>query len=378
MGLKTPLYNCHIRLGAKIVDFGGWDMPLHYGSQIEEHHAVRRAAGMFDVSHMGIIDVRGTGAAAFLGRLLANDVGKLRGIGTGLYSCMLRDDGGVLDDLIVYRMGNLWFRIVVNAGTRAKDLAWMRAHAAGQPIEIRERTDLAMLAVQGPAARERAAALFDPVVAARLLDMAPFHATELGPIASGALQLAECFVARTGYTGEDGFEIAMPAASAPAVWDALLALGVLPAGLGARDTLRLEAGYRLYGSDLDEQHDPLGSGLAWSVAFEPADRDFIGRAALTASGVQPSWQMSGLLLLDRGVLRSHQSVLTDRGTGETTSGTFAPTLGRSIALARLPHGSNGRVRVDVRGKQLAALIVKPTFVHHGRVLLSNETLGELP
>ncbi len=378
MGLKTPLYDSHVKLGAKIVDFGGWDMPLHYGSQIEEHHAVRRAAGMFDVSHMGIVDLRGEGTTKFLQHLLANDVGKLHAPGKGLYSCRLREDGGVLDDLIVYRMDDQWFRMIVNAGTRVKDLAWLRARVAPYTVRIHERGDLAMIAVQGPQARQMTASLFAGSLGARLLELAPFVAAELGEVFIGATRLEHCFVARTGYTGEDGFEIAVAAAAAPALWDALRLHGIAMAGLGARDTLRLEAGYSLYGHELDENHDPIASGLAWTVAFDPAEREFIGRTALAKALMIQSEEMTGLLLLDRGVLRSQQRVLTALGAGEITSGTFGPTIDRSIALARVPRGSAGRVQVDVRGKPLAALIVKPMFVHHGRILISADILGEKP
>jgi aminomethyltransferase len=378
MGLKTPLYDSHVRLGARIVDFGGWDMPLHYGSQLEEHHAVRRAAGMFDVSHMAIIDLRGIGTGPFLRQLLANDVAKLRTPGKGLYSCLLREDGGILDDLIVYRIDDTWFRMIVNAGTRAKDLAWIVARAAAHAVVVEERTDLAMIAVQGPDARARVAALFPPEEGARLLDLAPFVAMQLGAVDCATVRLGECFIARTGYTGEDGVEIALPAAAAPAVWEALHALAIRPAGLGARDTLRLEAGYSLYGNDLDETHDPLESGLAWTVALVPAERDFTGRAALEAPRTRPRAELTGLLLLDRGVLRSHQRVIAAHGEGVVTSGGFAPTIGRSIAFARVPHGTTGRVAVEVRGARLAARIVRPPFVFHGKVLIPPEILGEQP
>ena len=378
MGLQTPLHDSHVRLGARLVDFGGWDMPLHYGSQLEEHHVVRRTAGMFDVSHMGIVDLHGVGTGPFLRQLLANDVGKLRTPGKGLYSCLLREDGGVLDDLIVYRIEDAWFRMIVNAGTRAKDLAWIRARAPAHAVEVRERTDLAMIAVQGPEARARVAALFPPEAAARLLDLAPFVAVELGAVDCATVALGECFVARTGYTGEDGFEIAVPAAEAAAVWDALLAQGIAPAGLGARDTLRLEAGYSLYGNDLDEAHDPLESGLAWTVALAPVERDFNGRSALEAPRQRPREELTGLLLLGRGVLRSHQRVITPAGDGLTTSGSFAPTIGRSIALARVPRGTTGRVAVEIRGTSLPAYIVRPPFVFHGKVLIPSEILGEQP
>jgi len=365
MGLKTPLYDTHVREGAKIVDFGGWDMPLHYGSQLDEHHAVRRAVGMFDVSHMGVIDLSGARAREFLRSLLANDVAKLAAPGRGLYSCMLRDDGGVLDDLIVYRLGETApgetaYRLVVNAGTRDKDRDWISARAAAYGVTVQERRDLALLAVQGPAARDHVAALLPPAQREVLLGLPVFCAVELG----------EWFIARTGYTGEDGLEIALPADAVQALWAKLRAAGVTPVGLGARDTLRLEAGLSLYGSELDEAHDPIASGLAWTVAFDPPERRFIGRDAVLRARAAAPAQLVGLLLEERGILRSHQAVSTDRGPGETTSGGFAPTLGRSIALARIPTGAAERVSVAIRGKPVAARIVKTPFVRHGRALIT--------
>lgn len=375
MGLGTPLYHTHLEQGAKIVDFGGWDMPLHYGSQIQEHAAVRHDAAMFDVSHMCIIDVTGTRVREFLRYLLANDVGKLKIPGKALYSCMLLPGGGVIDDLIVYFLSDSWFRLVVNAGTRAKDLAWIGEQAAAFGIAVRERRDLAMIAVQGPNARAKTAAMLPPPQRSAALALAPFV---------GA-QIDSWFAARTGYTGEDGFEIMLPAEDAVKTWRALGEAGIVPAGLGARDTLRLEAGMNLYGNDMDESHHPLESGLAWTVAFEPADRAFIGRQALERAQTAGSDQLVGLLLEDRGVLRNHQKLFTT-GTrddavggnappldmpadGEITSGTFSPTLNRSIALARVPRKAGTRVWVDIRGKLHAARIVKPPFVRHGKVLV---------
>lgn len=360
MGLKTPLFDTHVTHGAKIVDFGGFDMPLHYGSQLEEHRAVREGAGMFDVSHMCVIDLRGQTARAFLRRLLANDVAKLRAPGKALYSCMLNEHGGIIDDLIVYHLDEHFFRLVVNAGTRDKDLRWIRQQAAADGVEVIERTDLAMIAVQGPLARELAVGLLPAEQRSAALALGVF---------SGA-QLGEWFIARTGYTGEDGFEIMLPAASAARVWSGLRAKGVAPAGLGARDTLRLEAGMSLYGNDMDESQNPLESGLAWTVAFDPADRDFVGRGALETIRASQTRQMVGLLLEDRGVLRGHQTVQTSAGPGEITSGGFAPTLNRSIALARIPLGAASPVSVDVRGKTLTARIVKPPFVRNGKPLIS--------
>lgn len=326
---------------------------------------MRRDAGMFDVSHMCVVDVRGRDSRAFLSRLLANDVDKLRLEGKALYSCMLNETGGVIDDLIVYFMNEQWFRVVVNAGTRDSDLVWMRAQARelAQHLEIIERVDLAMIAVQGPKARTIVADLLEANDKQPALALEPFFGRECG----------NWFVARTGYTGEDGFEVMLPIEEAPSTWRALVAAGVAPCGLGARDTLRLEAGMNLYGNDMDETKNPLESGLAWTVALEPASRDFIGRQALldikTAGG--PSHKLVGLLLEERGVLRSHQKVVVPGvGEGEVTSGTFSPTLERSIAFARVPRATTDTVQVDIRGKLLPARVVKLPFVRNGRVLIT--------
>ncbi len=359
MGSKTPFYDKHVESGARIVDFGGWDMPLHYGSQKEEHHAVRQNAGVFDVSHMTIVDLAGERVRAFLQYLLANDVAKLKDYGKALYTSMLNEDGGVIDDLIVYFLGETAYRLVVNAATREKDLAWIRRQAEAFDVGVTERPELAMVAVQGPRARELAA----PCIAAEYRDAAlalkPFFGMEAG----------EWFIARTGYTGEDGWEIVMPAADAHGVWDRLVAAGVAPAGLGARDTLRLEAAMNLYGSDMDETISPLEAGLEWTVAWEPADRDFIGRRAIEALRNSPDRQrFVGLLLEDKGVLRNHQKVVVQGvGEGEITSGGFSPTIGRSIALARVPAGDYDRAQVEVRGKLLNVRIVKTPFVRNGQV-----------
>ncbi len=361
MGRQTPLFKLHQELNARIVDFGGWDMPVQYGSQIAEHHAVRRAAGVFDVSHMCVIDLKGARVRACLQQLLANDVGKLRTPGKALYSCMLNERGGVIDDLIVYFLTETWFRMVVNAGTRDTDLAWIRSLAQPFGIEVSERADLAMLAVQGPEARDKAVQLLDPADRAAALALGVFVGRELG----------RWFVARTGYTGEDGFEIMMPAADAVPAWRRLNSLGVASCGLGARDTLRLEAGMNLYGHEMDESTHPYESGLAWTVALDPPGRDFVGRAALAAilAAGSPA-RLVGLLLEDRGVLRSHQKVLAPAGEGEITSGTFSPTLERSIALARVPAAAAERVQVEIRGKLLGARVVRPPFVRFGKPLVS--------
>jgi aminomethyltransferase len=361
MGAKTPLYDKHVEAGARIVDFGGWDMPLHYGSQKEEHHAVRQGAGMFDVSHMTVVDLDGDRVRDFLRHLIANDVAKLADYGRALYTCMLQEDGGVIDDLIVYFVEDTRYRLVVNAATREKDLAWIRKQAEAFDVRVVERAELAMIAVQGPKARELAAPCIDSEYRDAALALKPFNGMFAG----------DWFVARTGYTGEDGWEIVMPAARAPVAWDRLLAAGVAPCGLGARDTLRLEAGMNLYGSDMDETISPLECGLNWTVAWEPVDRDFIGRAALEAQRENAGRRrFVGLLLEDKGVLRNHMKVVVDGiGEGEITSGGFSPTIGRSIALARVPAGDYDRAQVEVRGKLLNVRIVKPPFVRNGQVCI---------
>jgi aminomethyltransferase len=352
----------HVALGARMVDFGGWDMPVNYGSQIEEHHAVRRHAGVFDVSHMCVVEVTGARVREYFSRLVANDVGKLRVPGKALYTCMLLESGGVIDDLIVYYLSETAFRAVVNAGTRDKDLAWMRQQASAFDVQIVERSDLAMLAVQGPQARAIVAGLLVPEHRDAALGQEPFFGRECGT----------WFVARTGYTGEDGFEIILPESDVARTWRELNALGVASCGLGARDTLRLEAGMNLYGNDMDEHTHPLESGLSWTVAFQPPERDFIGRRALEAAkaaGVPR--KLVALILDDRGVLRSHQKVVVpDVGEGEITSGTFSPTLGKSIALARVPAATGSVVQVDIRGKLMSARVVKVPFVRHGQILVS--------
>jgi len=349
-----------------MVDFGGWDMPVNYGSQIEEHHAVRRGAGVFDVSHMCVIDARGARVRDFLSKLVANDVAKLTSPGKALYSCMLNEAGGVIDDLIIYYLpkevgDDTFFRIVVNAGTRDKDLAWMRKVAEPFGVELTERTDLAMLAVQGPDARDKVAQMLRAEDRALALAIDVFVGRHVD----------DWFLARTGYTGEDGFEIMLPANEAADLWRELNANGVKSAGLGARDTLRLEAAMNLYGNDMDESQNPLESGLSWTVSFDDPARDFIGRKsleALKAAGLKK--KQVALVLEDRGVLRGHQKVVTPAGEGEITSGTFSPSMERSIALARVPRDAGATVQVDIRGKLLTARVVKAPFVRKGQVLVA--------
>ncbi|HET7177016.1 MAG TPA: glycine cleavage system aminomethyltransferase GcvT [Gammaproteobacteria bacterium] len=360
MGKHTPLYDSHLAAGARMVDFGGWDMPVNYGSQIDEHHTVRRDAGMFDVSHMTVVDLEGPRVREFLQKLLANDVAKLKERGKALYSCMLDDEAGIIDDLIVYFMRDDWFRMVVNAATHDKDLAWIAKQAAPFGVKLAER-DLAMVAVQGPKAREKAASVLPAALREPALALKPFSAADGEGL----------FVARTGYTGEDGFEIMIPVAEAAAYWKRFMEAGVAPCGLGARDTLRLEAAMNLYGSDMDETTTPLESGLGWTIAWEPGERDFIGRKALLAQrDAGPNRKFVGLVLEDKGVLRGHQKVIADgAGEGEITSGSFSPTLERSIALARVPVATGDEVQVDIRGRLCKARVVKPPFVRNGKALI---------
>ncbi|HUV20985.1 MAG TPA: glycine cleavage system aminomethyltransferase GcvT [Gammaproteobacteria bacterium] len=363
MANKTPLYQCHLEAGAKMVDFAGWDMPINYGSQITEHEVVRSDAGMFDVSHMTVVDVSGSQATAYLQHLLANDVARLKVAGKALYSCMLNEQGGVIDDLIVYYLRDNFYRVVINSATREKDLAWLARQAeAYSDLNTRFRDDVAMIAVQGPRAIEKSISLFDEHQQQALSQLSRFQGAEFD----------DCFVARTGYTGEDGFEILMLSEQIADLWDRLLAAGIVPCGLGARDTLRLEAGMNLYGSDMDETTSPLVSGLGWTVAMAD-DRAFVGRPALEAqlaAGVKQAFV--GLLLLDKGVLRNHLRVVTSAGDGEITSGSYSPTLQRSIAMARIPAGVSGQVEVEVRNKMLKTKIVKLPFVREGKSMLTNE------
>ncbi|WP_068825033.1 glycine cleavage system aminomethyltransferase GcvT [Pseudomonas sp. BMS12] len=360
MGQRTPLYEQHLALGAKMVDFGGWDMPLHYGSQVEEHHQVRRDCGVFDVSHMTVVDITGPQAKAWLQHLLANDVERLKTPGKALYSGMLNERGGVVDDLIVY-LTDWGYRMVVNAATRDKDLAWMQAHTAGFEVTLSERPQLAMLAIQGPNARAKTAELVSPARASLIHELKVFQGLPEG----------DWFIARTGYTGEDGLEIMLPAAEAASFLSELVGAGIAPIGLGARDTLRLEAGMNLYGQDMTDDVSPLAANMAWTIAWEPAERDFIGRSALEsqrAAGDQP--KLVGLVLEERGVLRAHQVVRVEGiGEGEITSGSFSPTLNKSIALARVPAATGDRAEVEIRGKWYPVRVVQANFVRNGKAVI---------
>ncbi|GLX77011.1 aminomethyltransferase [Thalassotalea insulae] len=356
---KTVLHAKHLEAGAKMVDFHGWEMPINYGSQIEEHHAVRTDAGMFDVSHMTIVDVKGSDAKAYLRRLVINDVAKLEVAGKALYTGMCNDEGGVIDDLIIYFFTDTDYRLVVNSATREKDLAWMNKQAEGFDITITERPEFGMIAVQGPQAKAKVATLLSAEQTQAVDGMKPFFGVQAG----------ELFIATTGYTGENGYEIVVPQEQAADLWQQLLDAGVKPCGLGARDTLRLEAGMNLYGLDMDETVSPLAANMAWTISWEPSDRNFIGRDVLAAqreAGDQP--KLVGLVMTDKGVLRSGLKVISAAGEGVITSGTFSPTLQHSIAMARVPRSVKvgDTVEVEMRKKLVKVNVVKPSFVRNGK------------
>lgn len=358
---KTPLHAAHIAASAKMVDFFGWEMPLHYGSQINEHQIVRQQAGMFDVSHMTIVDILGAGGRQFLRKLLTNDVDQLSHMGQALYSCMCNEHGGIIDDLIVYQRASDNYRVVLNSATRGRVIHWLREKSEGFAVGLQERKELAMLAVQGPQAIERVLTVLNPIQIDAVATLGAFECADVD----------HWFFARTGYTGEDGLEIVMPREEIQAFWDRLLAVGVSPCGLAARDTLRLEAGMMLYGQDMDETVTPLESGLAWTVKFEPQERNFIGMGALLSQKSQGiKRKMVGLVLQEKGVMRHGQKVVVPGyPDGIITSGSFSPTLGVSIALARVPVETGENAEVDIRGKLCPVKVGKPRFVKHGQALV---------
>ena len=361
MANQTVLFEKHLEAGAKMVDFHGWEMPINYGSQIEEHHAVRQDAGMFDVSHMTIVDVAGTDAKSFLRKLVTNDVAKLTVAGKALYTGMLNEEGGVIDDLIIYFFNDDFYRLVVNSATREKDLAWINKQAENFSVEITEQPDWAMIAVQGPKAKEKVATILNDEQKAAVEGMKPFFGVQAGDL----------FIATTGYTGEAGYEIMLAPEKAAEFWQQLVDAGVAPCGLGARDTLRLEAGMNLYGSDMDETVSPLAANMAWTISWEPEDRDFIGRAAVVKAKEQGTEKLVGLVMEQKGVLRGGLKVVAESGEGLITSGTFSPTLGFSVAMARVPAGVKvgDTVQVEMRKKLVDVKVVKAGFVRNGKSVL---------
>jgi aminomethyltransferase len=354
---RTPLYEAHVAAGGRMVPFAGWELPVQYRGIGEEHAAVRTAAGLFDVSHMGEVWVEGPHALEAVQRLITNDAGRLA-VGQGLYSPMCLPTGGIVDDVTVFRAADRAYLFVVNAATRAKDVAWIREHAGG--AAVRDASDeTALLALQGP----RAAAVLEAATGRAFDGLRRFHLAD-GVVLAGA----RVVVSRTGYTGEDGFEIACPPQAAPAVWDALLAAGrphgLVPAGLGARDTLRLEAAYMLYGNDIDETTSPLEAPLGWTVKLDKGG--FIGREALRAqqaAGLRR--RLVGFEVADRAIPRQHCAIRAGPAqVGEVTSGSFSPTLRRPIGLGYVPTAlavPGQALEIDVRGRRAPAVVVRLPF-----------------
>lgn len=357
---KTPLHATHLACGAKMVDFHDWDMPLHYGSQINEHHFVRKDAGVFDVSHMTIIDVLGAGGRQFLRKLLTHDIDQLSHTGKALYTCMCNEHGGIIDDLIVYQRAPDNYRLVLNSATRDKDMTWIRDKSHGFSVGLQERPELAMLAVQGPNAIEKTKKILSAAQIDAISTITNFECVDI----------ESWFFARTGYTGEEGFEIIVPKDAVVQLWNDLIQVGVKPCGLAARDTLRLEAGMLLYGQDMDETTTPLESGLNWTVTWQPEDRGFIGMGALFSQKQQGlTRKLVGLTLLDKGIMRPGQKLVIENcPDGIITSGSYSPTLEQSIALARVPVGVGEQVLVDIRGKLIPAKVGKPRFVKNGMAI----------
>ncbi|MFW0097254.1 MAG: glycine cleavage system aminomethyltransferase GcvT [Coxiella endosymbiont of Haemaphysalis qinghaiensis] len=355
---RTPLYEEHFQAKARFVDFAGWIMPLHYGSQVDEHHQVRQHVGIFDVSHMGVVDIKGEDTKSFLRSLLANDVAKLKEPGYALYSCMLNEVGGVSDDLIVYYLSFSHYRLVINAVTREKDIAWMNEQSRLYRVTIKDRPQMCIIAIQGPEVFYIIQRIFDNDTSAKVMHLKPFQFVLTG----------DFLIARTGYTGEDGLEIIVPDLRVHELWQKAVSFGAKPCGLGARDTLRLEAGLNLYGVDMDETTSPLSSNLAWTVSWDDPNRNFIGRAALENQldrGIEE--QLVGLIMKEPGILRNHQKVfLHDQKKGEITSASFSPTLKHAIAFARIPSESFKGAFIERRGKKIPVKIIKPPFVRRGK------------
>jgi len=357
MPRRTALYELHKAAGGKMVDFHGWELPVQYSSVMAEHHAVRTACGIFDVSHMGQIEARGPGALAFMQKVNSNDAARLRE-GDAMYSHLLNERGGLVDDLIFSRLGERRFFLVVNAATVDKDFAWLRAHAGGFDVELENRSDyFGMIAVQGPLAER----IFSDIVP-QVKGLKRFGALEL------ELHGREALVTRTGYTGEDGFEATIPNEIVPRVWETLLArgasYGLKPCGLGARDTLRLEAGYLLYGSDVDDDHTSFEANCGWVVKLSKGD--FIGKAALEKQKREGlKRKLLGLRLCERGVPRAGAKVrLGEDVLGELASATFSPTLQAGIGVGYLSEpglAPGTKVTVELHGRRFSAEIVPVPF-----------------
>ena len=351
---KTTLFEQHKNLGAKMVDFGGWSMPINYGSQINEHKVVRSDVGIFDVSHMSVFDLSGSEQEEFLKYLLPNDVNKIKNSGRALYSPLLNNDGGILDDLIVYNLGT-HYRIISNCATRSQNHDWFLKQSKNYDVKIKLMSDLSIVAIQGPNSKN----ILDKVGIYNLNTMSDFDVKIYNSL----------MIAKTGYTGEEGFEVVIANSDVESFWMDLLGAGAPPIGLGARDTLRLEAGLNLYGSDMDINNNPYESNLAWTIDLNDKNRDFIGKIALEDIKKDTYKELKGIILRDKGILRSHQLVEHKAGNGEILSGSYSPSFGFSIAFARLDKGHDGEGKVKIRNNEFKVEIVSLPFMRKGKMLI---------
>ncbi|MDA9659660.1 glycine cleavage system aminomethyltransferase GcvT [Pseudomonadota bacterium] len=353
---KTPLHNAHIQLGAKMVNFSNWEMPISYSSLIKEHNAVRNAAGIFDVSHMSVFDFDGGNQIAFFKKIFANDIKKIYKDNKAIYGALLNEEGGILDDLIIYHANNK-FRLVSNCSTREQNKQWLEKHAVEFGVKVMERSDMGILAIQGPNALKK------------ILEIKEIDAQVNTLQSFGCMFEGDKLYARTGYTGEDGLELIVPTQDINNLWDQALEMGCIPVGLGARDTLRLEAGLNLYGNDMTINNHPYESNLGWTIDMSDKHRKFIGKDALLSIDQSKSQKIVGIILLDKGVLRSGYEITHEQGKGVVLSGSYSPTLQSSIGLARVDQGYKENGKVMIRNKVLNIDFVSPRFLGQGKISL---------
>tara|TARA_B100001758_G_scaffold207012_1_gene187933 strand:+ start:938 stop:1999 length:1062 start_codon:yes stop_codon:yes gene_type:complete len=351
---KTALNKSHIELGAKMVNFSNWEMPISYTSLIKEHNAVRNAAGIFDVSHMSVFDFDGGDQVAFFEKIFANDIKKISQDNKAIYGALLNEKGRILDDLIIYHAKDK-FRLVSNCSTREQNRNWYEKHAIDFGVEVIERSDLGILAIQGPDALNKILEIKG--IDARVNDLPSF----------GCLFDGDKLYARTGYTGEDGLELIVPIKDINLLWEQAIEQGCVPIGLGARDTLRLEAGLNLYGNDMTINNHPYESNLGWTIDMSDENRQFIGKEALLSIDQNKSQKITGIILQDKGVLRSGYEIIHEQGKGVVLSGSYSPTLQSSIGLARVDRGYQKNGKVIIRNKELNIDFVSPRFLGRGKI-----------
>jgi aminomethyltransferase len=351
---KTPLNKSHIELGAKMVNFSNWEMPISYSSLIEEHNAVRNTVGIFDVSHMSVFDFDGDNQVAFFEKIFANDIKKIYKDNKAIYGALLNEEGGILDDLIIYHANNK-FRLVSNCSTREQNRQWFEKHAVEFGVKVMERSDMGILAIQGPDALNK-------ILKIKEID------NQVNTLQSfGCMFEGDKLYARTGYTGEDGLELIVPTKDINHLWDQALELGCTPIGLGARDTLRLEAGLNLYGNDMTINNHPYESNMGWTIDMSDESREFIGKDALLSIDQSKSQKIVGIILQDKGILRSGYEITHEQGKGVVLSGSYSPTLQSSIGLARVDQGYKENGKVMIRNKLLNIDFVSPRFLGQGKI-----------